>query len=51
MRPQVLSLSLHAHGPNAVLIAAITMGNLPEAMSACGMLDADPPCGHLFNDD
>lgn len=30
----VLGLSLHAHGPNAALIAAITLGNLPEAMSA-----------------
>ena len=25
---------LHAHGPDAALIAAITLGNLPEAMSA-----------------
>ena len=30
----VLGISLHAHGPNAALIAAITLGNLPEAMSA-----------------
>jgi len=30
----VLGLTLHAHGPNAALIAAITLGNLPEAMSA-----------------
>ena len=30
----VLGLVLHAHGPDAALIAAITLGNLPEAMSA-----------------
>ncbi len=30
----VLGLALHAQGPNAALIAAITRGNLPEAMSA-----------------
>ncbi len=30
----VLGLALHAQGPNAALIAAITLGNLPEAMSA-----------------
>lgn len=30
----VLGLTLHAHGPSAGLIVAITLGNLPEAMSA-----------------
>ncbi len=37
----VLGLTLYTTGPSAALIAAITLGNLPEAMSASsGMADA-----------
>lgn len=36
----VLGLVLHAHGPDAALIAAITLGNLPEAMSASAGMSA-----------
>jgi ZIP family zinc transporter len=38
----VLGLVLHAHGPDAALIAAIALGNLPEALSASsGMREAN----------
>lgn len=37
----VLGLSLHTHGPEVALIAAITLGNLPEAISgSAGMRHA-----------
>jgi ZIP family zinc transporter len=38
----VLGLVLHAHGPDAALIVAIALGNLPEALSASsGMREAN----------
>lgn len=44
----VLGLVLHAHGPDAALIAAITLGNLPEAMSAsAGMRAANRSVGWI----
>ena len=45
----VLGLVLHAHGPDAALIAAITLGNLPEAMSAsAGMRHANRSYGWIL---
>lgn len=45
----VLGLVLHTHGPDAALIAAITLGNLPEAMSAsAGMRMADRSIGWIL---
>ncbi len=45
----VLGLVLHAHGPDAALIAAITLGNLPEAMSAsAGMRHANRSNGWIL---
>lgn len=45
----VLGLVLHSHGPDAALIAAITLGNLPEAMSAsAGMRTADRSVGWIL---
>ena len=45
----VLGLSLHMEGPNAALIAAITLGNMPEAMSAsAGMRTAQRRIGWIL---
>lgn len=45
----VLGLVLHSHDPDAALIAAITLGNLPEAMSAsAGMRAADRSVGWIL---
>lgn len=45
----VLGLALQSHGPDAALIAAITLGNLPEALSAsAGMRAAQRDPGWIF---